>query len=70
MSIQSRSATANTSARPSPGTPKARSTATEPPRSAPKAVPDTVRMGSMALTSAWRHTTIRSRSPLARAVRT
>ena len=66
----SRSITAVTSERPSPGTPKAVSTATEPPSTKPSSTPEMVITGSRALGSACRMTTSPSRSPLARAVRT
>ena len=68
--MMSRSTTAMTSARPRPGTPKACSTATEPPSTKPSSTPEIVITGSSALGNAWRITTSPSRKPLARAVRT
>jgi hypothetical protein len=68
--MMSRSMTAETMARPSPGTPKACSTATEPPSTKPSRTPEMVITGSSALGSACRITTRPSLSPLARAVRT
>ena len=68
--MMSRSMTAVTRARPSPGTPNACSTATEPPSTKPSSTPEIVMTGRSALGKAWRITTSHSRSPLARAVRT
>ena len=68
--MMSRSITAITSARPSPGTPNACSTATDPPSTKPSSTPEIVTTGSSAFGSAWRITTIPSRNPFARAVRT
>ena len=68
--MMSRSMIAVTSARPSPGTPNACSTATEPPSTKPSSTPEIVMTGSIAFGSACRSTTARSFAPLARAVRT
>ena len=70
MTMMSRSMTAVIMARPRPGTPKACSMGMEPASTKPMSTPDRVMTGSRALGSAWRLTTRRSMTPLARAVRT
>ena len=52
---------------PMPGTPNTISRMSTPPRNQPKSMPSSVMMGLQALRMMWRHTTVRSGRPLARA---
>ena len=53
-----------------PGIPNTVSVSTAPPSSSPMSSPASVTNGVTAARSPWRHTTRRSLSPFARAVRT
>src|SRR4030095_8922380 len=63
--MMSRSTMATTRARPRPGTPKACSTATEPPSTKPSSTPEMVMTGSSALGRGWRRATQPPRRALA-----
>jgi hypothetical protein len=54
---------------PSPGKENVTSVSTAPPISSPRSIPKIVRIGVSAARRPWRTTTLRSRRPLARAVR-